>query len=33
MGCCKIGRSRRSRNVEIRVLGVTGFYRLVSSAA
>jgi len=29
MGCCKIDRSRRSRNVEIRVLGVAGFYRLL----
>ena len=29
MGCCKIDRSRRSRNVEIRILSVAGFYRLL----
>jgi hypothetical protein len=29
MGCCKIDRSRRSRDVEIRVLDVAGFYRLL----
>ena len=29
MGCCKIDRSRRSLNVEIRVLGVSGSYRIL----
>ena len=29
MGCCKIDRSRRSLNVEIRVLDVFRFYRLL----
>jgi hypothetical protein len=29
MGCCRIDRSRRSRNVGIRIPGVAGFYRLL----
>jgi hypothetical protein len=29
MGCCKIDRLRRSLNVEIRVLDVSGSYRLL----